>query len=105
MPIRRRQIAHPDPRADQLREILVEEWQSPREDEGRPIIIEEKGSPNRPTHLYVIWDEWESLSQQERSEIIMDAYEKTRGGDAALLVTLAMGLTRQEADRMGIRWE
>jgi hypothetical protein len=53
----------------------------------------------------VIWSDWGDFNQQERSEIIMDAYEEARGSDLVSLVTVAMGLTPTEAERMGIEYE
>ncbi len=54
----------------------------------------------------VIWDKWGELTQTERSEIIMDVVDNLAGDDrlpADSPVTVAMGLTREEAKRMGIR--
>lgn len=105
MPLRHRKITVPPPGADVLRRRLVEEWEHPTENPSAPIIIEEDGEGQRPTRLFVVWDEWPELDQEERSEIIMDAYEEVRGRDKSLLVTVAMGLTRREADRMHIVYE
>ena len=35
----------------------------------------------------------------------MDAYEEVRGKDASLRVSVAMGLTSAEAERMNINYE
>ncbi|HEY3243641.1 MAG TPA: hypothetical protein VGM03_09840 [Phycisphaerae bacterium] len=104
MPLRRRRVLARNPRSEGLRARLVEEWRQPREDVPEPIIVEESG-PNKPTHLFVIWSDWGDFNQQERSEIIMDAYEEARGSDLVSLVTVAMGLTPTEAERMGIEYE
>jgi hypothetical protein len=57
-------------------------------------------------HSYVIWDKWRGLSQLDRSEIIMDVAENL-SGDKMLpdisLITVAMGLTPEEAKRMRIK--
>lgn len=105
MPIKRKRVSPPNPAIDRLRRDLIQEWRQPREDAPEPIILEEGGAQNRPTHLYVIWSEWAELNQQERSEIIMDAYEEVRGKDASLRVSVAMGLTSKEAERMNINYE
>ena len=101
--------------ADALRTRLTAEWRLPGTDpasalNGQPVLIEDRGTPGRfgerpSTHLYVIWDEWEALSQQERSEVIMDAYENTHELPEVIRVTVAMGLTATEAQRMGLRYE
>ncbi len=83
---------------------LTKEWRDPQEGIKEPIIIEESERQQAPTHLYVIWNEWSSLSQNDRSEIILDAYEQAKGRNFALNVTVAMGLTSQEAQRMGIEY-
>ena len=51
---------------------------------------------------YVVWKQWGMISQQDRSELIMDACEQVKGPDWSLKVVVAMGLTPDEAQRMGI---
>jgi hypothetical protein len=104
MPIRSKRPAFRHPRADDLLRRLVQEWKQPRDDASEPVIVYEGGTPDRPTHLYVVWSDWGDLNQQERSEIIMEAYEQAKGADAGLHVTVAMGLTPEEAKRMNIDW-
>lgn len=88
-----------------LQERLTQEWRNPQEGTTEPIIIEEVGPQEFvPAHLYVIWSEWASLEQTERSELITDSCEEVRGRDLALNVTVAMGLTPEEAQRMGIEY-
>ena len=53
----------------------------------------------------MIWDDWSDLDQVERSEIIMDAFEDRYGKDRACNVTVALGLTPAEAERMGIGYQ
>jgi hypothetical protein len=91
-----------------LKELLSKEWANPQDDTSGPIIIETTDllRPQRATtHLYVVWDAWRDLTQRERSEMIMDVYEAVRGRNFALNVTVAMGLTPEEAKRMNIRYE
>ena len=92
----------------ELRARLHREWSDPQDDASGPVIIETTDAlrPQRvATHLYVVWDAWHDLTQRERSEMIMDVYEAVRGRSFALNVTVAMGLTPEEADRMRIRYE
>jgi len=84
---------------------LVDEWQHPAPGAQQPIIIEESGGPGQPVHLYVVWDDWAPLGSIERSEVIMDAYEQVQGQSSATNVTVAMGLTPIEAERLGIRYQ
>lgn len=93
-------------RQARLAERLEAEWDSPQDEE--PVIIEEApkiGTP--PNHLYVIWQEWSDLSPLERSRMVLKAYEHKLGSaNAANLheVTLAMGLTPDEARMMKIEF-
>ena len=105
MPVKKMVRTGPSPSAAELTRRLVEEWRNPESTAAQPVILEESQGANQPRHVYVIWDEWEDLSQTERSEIIMDAYEQRYGLEQSLAVTVAMGLTAEEADRMGIRYE
>jgi hypothetical protein len=115
MPVRQRienemPIEHTD-----LKVRLIEEWKNPQEIEGNPIIVEEQATGNwlpggatiavpLPTRLYVVWDAWEGIDQLERSTIILDAYELSHSPSAAANVTLALGLTVEEAHRLGISY-
>jgi len=90
--------------AAELTRLLHNEWTKPKRS-GQPLIIIE-GKPCEPYHIYVVWDDWRELTQTERSEIIMDVVENLAGGDRLPTnspVTVAMGLTVDEAKRMGIK--
>jgi len=102
MPVKHRLQRHRPARADELTRMLIDEWKSPKES-GQPLIVIEGADPE-PKHIYVIWDQWGELSQTERSEIIMDVVEHLDDGHRTDLskITVAMGLTTQEAKRMGI---
>lgn len=103
MPVRHRLQRTRPPSAVELTRTLMEEWMHPRES-GQPVIVVE-GDEREPRHIYVIWDAWEGLSQIERSDMIMDVVENLSGQhrfDDLSLVTVAMGLTVREAERMGI---
>ncbi|MBC7805941.1 MAG: hypothetical protein H7145_07300 [Akkermansiaceae bacterium] len=98
-----------------LQERLTAEWSpigtAPTLSDGNaPILIEDLqpirfGTARQPLHLYVIWNEWVDLPQQERSEVIMDAYEATHDSADVVRVTLAMGLTENEARKMGLKYK
>ena len=105
MPIRHRRISKPHPQAQGLLKSLISEWRKPHDNLPEPVIIEEGGARSQPIHVFVIWSKWEGLDQRERSEIIMDAFGKVRGASKSLLVTVAMGLTQEEAERMNMGYE
>ena len=89
-----------------LLEQLFTEWRSPNNDKKEPLIIEEApGNNERVNHLYVIWSEWSNLTPIERSKLILQAYKRLRGGDLATSVTLAMGLTPIEAEKMNLNYD
>lgn len=103
MPIYRRVARELPEDAADLTQLLVAEWQHPS-DAGEPVIIEE--APSRGVlHLYVVWGAWAEWKPVDRSEVIMNAFTEVHGLDRVLDVTLAMGLTASEAERMGLHWE
>ncbi len=104
MPVKKLLRPGPSPAAQALLNRLAAEWQQPVPGAQQPIIIEEGGGQNQPVHLYVVWDDWAPLGSIERSEVIMDAYDQVRGRGGAANVTVAMGLTPIEAERLGIRY-
>lgn len=90
--------------ATRLLQQLVSEWDDPsqQDDPQTPVILVQRRDSMNALHVYVVWDSWADMDQVERSEIIMDACEQHLGRDDTLKVTVAMGLTRDEATRMGI---
>ena len=101
-------IAVEDANYEYLLARLEQEWATPNPTAAEPVIIENSDvlrPQQTPTRLYVIWEAWRDLTPRRRSEMIMDAYVAVRGRADALNVTLAMGLTREEAERLGIRYE
>ena len=93
-----------NPRYSEMEEKLVQEWQHPQTEGAEPIIILEAERQMTSTHVYVIWREWNDMSMRDRSKIILNAYEKVAGRNLSLNVTVAMGLTPEEAQRMGIEY-
>lgn len=91
-------------RQAQLAEILEAEWQNPQNAE--PLIIEERPREEAPpNHIYVVWQEWSDLTPLERSRVIFAAYAQVLGLENEPFlqeVTLAMGLTPEEARAMKI---
>ena len=106
MPVRKIQLGsvrREDKKLQDLKQRLMEEWSSSHSTiEPRADIREEVDSQGRAVHLYVIWSEWGEMDHQRRSEVIMDAFIDVHGAPAAEKVSVAMGITPQEATRMGI---
>ncbi|HEY8667012.1 MAG TPA: hypothetical protein VIL86_10120 [Tepidisphaeraceae bacterium] len=65
-----------------------------------PFVLQDRIPQTRTRHVVVIWDRWSEMDRAERSNVILDAYCKAGvlGKDS---ITVAMGLTQQEAMQMG----
>lgn len=102
MPVREGSLRKPGvPDEKTLRGELEAELRNPK-DSGEPDIIIDRANPST-THLYVIWSKWGDLEQMVRSRIILDAFTEVRGEEEAIDVTVSMGLTPSEADRLGVK--
>ena len=101
-------VAQREPRlglqkSDEMRLRLIQEWLHPQEGASEPIIIEETAQYyDDLLHFYVIWAEWSQMPQRDRSEIILRAYKDSHSNGNGKKVSIAMGLTAEEARRMGI---
>ena len=84
-----------------LRRDLEAELRSPTA-KAEPVILIEDTNP-QTIHLFVVWSRWGDLEQIVRSRIIMDAFKAVKGQEEALKVTVAMGLSKEEAGRLGIK--
>ncbi|MCY2951655.1 MAG: hypothetical protein NTU53_06715 [Planctomycetota bacterium] len=80
---------------------LVAEWTKPS-GSPEPVILEELDQKRKLAHVYVVWTKWSDIDRVERSEIIMDAAEKRLSAQDVLNITIAMGLTPDEARQMGL---
>lgn len=68
-----------------------------------PVVVEEQVPHSDVLHVYVRWERWREIEDDsERSAIILDAYEAARGKDVVDRIGVAMGVTRDEARRMGL---
>jgi hypothetical protein len=96
------------PQQSQDHQTLVQrlsaEWRQPNPAATEPVILEEFDNGGGLVHVYVVWDAWQSVDRAERGEIIMEAASLRYGQEDISNVTIAMGLTQSEADRMGIAW-
>ncbi len=91
-----------NPTLEMFAQRLIEEMQNPQPGTVEPIIILETQGQQTPTHLYVIWSQWGQFTQLERSEIALEAYRASKGLAFAATLRVALGLTPEEAERLGI---
>jgi hypothetical protein len=89
---------------DALVRELLEEWNNPNASRAEPIILEESAPGARIAHVYVIWSKWEQMDRVERSEIIMEAAQRRLGPQDLANISIAMGLSAQEAQRLGLKY-
>lgn len=88
----------------QLVDRLAAEWRNPTPNAPEPVILEEANSQGEIVHVYVVWSDWSQLDRVQRGEVIMDAAEKVKPLADVSKITIAMGLTPEEADRFGVKW-
>jgi hypothetical protein len=72
-----------------------------------PIIYEIPLQPSDTLHVIVVWDKWADVPAQDRADLIMQAYQEFDSlhpevNPKAPSITLVMGTTWQEADRLGV---
>ena len=88
----------------QLVDQLASEWLTPDPVVEQPVILEEPDRQGVLRHVYVVWDAWSALPRETRGEIIMDAAERVKQQPRVADITIALGLTADEADRVQIQW-
>jgi hypothetical protein len=103
MPVHR-YVAKRTPDQSKLLSRLAAEWRSTNSKAKEPVILEEPNRRGEIEHVYVIWNDWAHLDRTTRGEIIMDAAEKVKPQADVARITIAMGLTPDEADRFGLKW-
>src|SRR5213080_2217789 len=90
---------HSNRATDKLVSALAERVKVPGAGE-EPFVLQDRIPQTRTRHVVVIWDEWADMDGPERSNVIVDAYQRA-GVLGADSVTVAMGLTQQQAVHMG----
>jgi hypothetical protein len=87
-------------RENQIRKAIVAELRrpddAPASPEGPVVYQEESGTPERYTRWYVIWKKFEGVDSENRSRVVLEAVEEVFGRQAALRVSIAMGLTPED---------
>jgi hypothetical protein len=89
------------PKHEKLVKKLVQEFTASSPNL-QPLILEEHVAPTRSRHVHVIWDAWKDVADEQRSVIIMEAYQQAEGEEVAREVTIAEGVTPQEALALGL---
>ena len=65
-----------------------------------PTIYEETQRQRNYLHVTVVWNKWKGIPTEERGAIILDAYEQAKMRDELSRITLALGVTPEEAERL-----
>lgn len=68
----------------------------------QPLILEQEIEATGSRHVHVIWDRWRELPEEQRSDIIWEAYAAAEGPEAVERITLASGVTPEEAVVLGL---
>ncbi len=84
---------------DVLRDRLAQEYKNPAEGNSQPLFSFDR--PGNKVHILVIWDEWKFLPMKDRCRIALEAYEQAFGESQVLDVSASLGLTSDEAKRLG----
>lgn len=68
-----------------------------------PLIVEDPIPRSDLLHVYVLWSQWQNVQDElQRSSIILDAYQQVRGEEEMRRISVAMGVTQQQAEAMGL---
>ena len=65
--------------------------------------VREEATPFGTMQVTVMWDKWRDLSHEDRGKVITQAYLEASGPTEALKITVALGLTHEEARKLGVR--
>jgi hypothetical protein len=83
-----------------LADALYRAIRNPAPSRGEPMIVENRIAQTKSAHVTVVWDRWDDIPPEGRSKVILDAYARA-GRLADLTITAAMGLTGEQALRIG----
>jgi hypothetical protein len=88
------------PRQNELVQRLANELRSEHHRQ-QPFIYINDVAQTGTHHVTVLWDEWRSLTPQQRSKVVVGAFEQCKS-DISGPLTIALGLTGEEASRLGL---
>lgn len=68
-------------------------------------LISQPVAGSRYRHVTVVWERWAGIPQQERGRMILDGFERAHAKEPwrVLEITLAIGLTPGEAEKLNIK--
>ena len=98
MPVIRQEPQPTVRRADLVSE-LYQEWKGQTTGK-QPLIYENEIARTGSLHVLVVWDKWAGVEDGERSAIIREAFGD-QSPKRGLEITIALGLTMEEAIAMG----
>jgi|WetSurMetagenome_2_1015567.scaffolds.fasta_scaffold862608_2 hypothetical protein len=101
---RKKTQAPPPHTHPELVDVLVEELKKTgvSSTPATPTIYEEAQTYGDSVHVTVIWDQWKGIPPEERGAIVLDAYKKAGEEDKCRRITLVLGLTPDESQKLGI---
>ncbi len=104
MPFREVEASPPHQHPDLVKD-LAKELATPSNVAGFdvPAIKQEKQRYGDSLHVTVIWNRWNEVPDKaERGAVILEAYRESGRVNDARRITIALGLTSDEADRLKI---
>jgi hypothetical protein len=101
---RKQEKARPRHSRPDLVKILVEEMKKTgvSDTPDVPTIYEQAQSYGDNLHVTVVWDKWAGIPPEERGAIILDAYAEAGLDEEMRRITLALGVTKEEAEKLQI---
>ncbi len=100
MPLEHRPESVPQ-RYPELVKLLAQEIHHPSASIG-PRIIEQKSRGLDRYHVSVIWDRWAGVDPADRADVILEAYVQAKSELEMLRISLAIGLTPDEAVKLRV---
>jgi hypothetical protein len=82
---------------------LAEEIREPQDKDPEPIIIRDTGWTGGK-RLYVIWSQWAGVDPRVRGDLILEAYTRATDEGMTKNLSVVLGLTPNEAEKMGLHY-
>ncbi|MBI4579809.1 MAG: hypothetical protein HY718_08910 [Planctomycetes bacterium] len=102
MPFEQRTVDNPHPELiEQIERVLRQRNRQPQSSDEPRVIWEENRYLGR-VHVTVIWGRWEKVQPEARGRVILDAIERAMGQQEASRIGLALGVTPEQAERLGV---